>query len=159
MEAALRTAYEWITKGNLDKVVFEDVRGLKGIKEAKIKISEKIVKIAIVSGLSNARKIMEEVQNGTSEYDFIEIMACPNGCIMGGGQPIKSSKTLLEQNVAKLRSDAIYSIDEKSAIRKSHESPVMKKIYDEYLEKPGSEIAHKLLHTTYKKRDKYGSNL
>ena len=98
---------------------------------------------------------MEEIKNGTADYSFVEVMACPGGCIMGGGQPIKSSKVRAEVDVRKLRADALYTIDEKSAIRKSHENPILKKIYEEYLEKPGSYRAEKLLHTNYKKREKY----
>lgn len=154
MEAALRTAYETITKENLDKIEFKEVRGSKGIKKASVKIKDREVKIAVASGLANARKIMDEIKAGKANYDFVEIMACPNGCIMGGGQPIKSSKIKLAVDVAKLRGDALYTIDEKSKIRKSHESPVMKKLYAEFLEKPGSHIAHELLHTKYQKRSK-----
>lgn len=154
MEAALRTAYETITKENLEEINFKEVRGNKGIKKASVKIKDKEVKIAVVNGLANARKIMDEIKSGKADYDFIEIMACPNGCIMGGGQPIKSSKVRLSVDVAKLRADALYTIDEKSKIRKSHENPVMKKLYKEFLEKPGSHIAHELLHTKYQKREK-----
>ena len=107
------------------------------------------------SGLANAQKIMEEIKNGKADYQFVEIMACPGGCVMGGGQPIKNSKIRREVDVRKLRADALYSIDEKSTIRKSHENPVVKQIYREYLEEPGSYRAHKLLHTNYKERAKY----
>lgn len=159
MEAAIRTAYETITKETLENLNFEEIRGEKGIKKACIKIKDKEIKVVVASGLANAKKIMEEIENGKADYQFVEIMACPNGCIMGGGQPIKSSKIRAIVDVAKLRRDALYTIDEKSVIRKSHENPVMKKLYDEFLEKPGSHIAHELLHTTYQKREKYGDNL
>ena len=155
MEAALRTAYETITGEELKKLNFEAVRGQKGIKRASIKIGDKVVKVAVVSGLSNARKIMEEIKSGKADYQFVEIMACPGGCIMGGGQPIKTSKQRSKYDVKKLRADCLYSIDEKSVVRKSHENPVMIKLYKEYLEKPGSHKAHELLHTTYHKREKY----
>ena len=98
---------------------------------------------------------MEEIKSGKSNYQFVEIMACPGGCIMGGGQPIKNSKIRAEVDVRKLRADSLYSIDEKSTIRKSHENPILKKIYEEYLEKPGGYRAEKLLHTKYAKREKY----
>ena len=155
MEAALRTAQDTLTGKSLDKIEFEQVRGGKGIKKATIEIAGKPIKVVAASGLSNARKILDEIKSGKADYQFIEIMACPGGCIMGGGQPIKSSKTRSEEDVRKLRADSIYSIDEKSTIRKSHENPVLKKIYEEYLEEPGSYRAEKLLHTNYMKREKY----
>ena len=101
------------------------------------------------------KKILEELKLGKSSYDFIEVMACPGGCIMGGGQPIKNSKVRAKMDIAKLRGKALYSIDEKSKIRKSHENPIVKKVYEEFLEEPGSYRAHKLLHTTYSKKEKY----
>ena len=155
MEAALRTAQDTLTGKSLDKIEFEQVRGGKGIKKATIEIAGKPIKVVAASGLSNARKILDEIKSGKADYQFVEIMACPGGCIMGGGQPIKSSKTRSEVDVRKLRADSIYSIDEKSTIRKSHENPVLKKIYEEYLEEPGSYRAEKLLHTNYRKREKY----
>ena len=155
MEAALRTAYETITGKELKEVEFEAVRGKKGIKKAIVKIGDIDVKVAVAHGLSNAAKIMEEIKNGEADYQFVEIMACPGGCIMGGGQPIRSSKDRSKYDIRKLRADCLYSIDEKSTIRKSHENPAIKKLYEEYLEKPGSHKAHKLLHTTYQKREKY----
>ena len=155
MEAALRTAQDTLTGKSLDKIEFEQVRGGKGIKKATIEIAGKPIKVVAASGLSNARKILDEIKSGKADYQFVEIMACPGGCIMGGGQPIKTSKTRSEVDVRKLRADSIYSIDEKSTIRKSHENPVLKKIYEEYLEQPGSYRAEKLLHTNYRKREKY----
>ena len=155
MEAALRTAYEKITGKNLEKVNFEDVRGVKGIKKATVKVGDMDVKVAVAHGLGNAKKIMEEIKNGTADYQFVEIMACPGGCIMGGGQPIVKSKIKSEVDVRKLRAECLYNIDEKSTYRKSHESPVMKKLYKEFLEKPGSHKAHELLHTTYSAKEKY----
>ena len=155
MEAALRTAQDTLTGKSLDKIEFEQVRGGKGIKKATIEIAGKHIKVVAASGLSNARKILDEIKFGKADYQFVEIMACPGGCIMGGGQPIKTSKTRSEVDVRKLRADSIYSIDEKSTIRKSHENPVLKKIYEEYLEEPGSYRAEKLLHTNYRKREKY----
>ena len=155
MEAALRTAQDTLTGQNLEKIDFEQVRGGDGIKRATVNIAGKDVKVVAASGLANAQKIMEEIKSGKADYQFVEIMACPGGCVMGGGQPIKSSKIRREVDVRKLRADALYSIDEKSTIRKSHENPILKQIYAEYLEKPGSHIAHKLLHTHYIKREKY----
>lgn len=155
MEAALRTAQDTITGKELDKIEFEAVRGEKGIKRATVNIDGKDIKVVAVSGLKNARAIMEEIKSGKADYQFVEIMACPGGCIMGGGQPIKSSKLLSEIDVRKLRAEALYSIDERSIIRKSHENQTVKAIYEEYLEKPGSYRAHKLLHTRYSEKEKY----
>ena len=155
MEAALRTAQDLLTGKDLDRINFEAVRGGKGIKKATVNIAGKEIKVVAASGLKNARKILEEIKQGKADYQFVEIMACPGGCIMGGGQPIKSSKIRSEVNVRKLRADSLYSIDEKSTIRKSHENPVLKKIYQDYLEEPGSYRAHKLLHTHYQERPKY----
>lgn len=155
MEAALRTAADVLENKDLPKFEYEAVRGGKGRKEAVIEIAGKKVKAVVVSGLSNAKKIMNEIKEGKADYQFVEIMACPGGCIMGGGQPIKNSKTRSEIDIRKLRSDALYSIDEKSVIRKSHENPVIKQIYEEFLQKPGSEVSHKYLHTHYSKKELY----
>ena len=155
MEAALRTAYEWVTGKELEKLDFEEVRGNKKIKKATVQIGEKEVKVAVAHGLANAREILEEIKAGKADYQFVEIMACPGGCIMGGGQPIVSSKIRNDIDVRAARAECLYTIDEKSVIRKSHENPTMKKLYKEFLEKPGSHKAHELLHTTYHKREKY----
>lgn len=155
MEAALRTAAETLTGKTLNKVEFEAVRGEKGIKKATVKIGDTELKVVVAHGLKNARTIMEEIKQGKADYQFVEIMACPGGCIMGGGQPIKSSKIRETIDVRQKRADAMYTIDEKSTIRKSHENPIIKKLYEEYLEKPGSHKAHELLHTNYHKREKY----
>lgn len=155
MEAAIRTAIDTLEGKNVEQFEYKEVRGEKGIKEATLKIAGIDVKIAVVSGLANARKIMEQIKAGNSPYHFVEIMACPGGCVMGGGQPIKSSKVRATVDVRKLRADALYSIDEKSVIRKSHENPVMKQLYEDFFEKPGSHVAHKYLHTEYRAKEKY----
>lgn len=155
MEAALRTAADVIERKDLGNFEYEEVRGKKGIKRATVTIADKDIKVVVASGLKNARTIMEEIKSGKADYQFVEIMACPGGCIMGGGQPIKSSKIRSTTNVRKLRADSIYSIDEQSVIRKSHQNPVVKKIYEEFIEEPGSKIAHKYLHTTYHKEEMY----
>lgn len=155
MEAALRTAQDTLTGESLSQIDFEEVRGTQNIKRATIEIDGKEIKVVAASGLANAKTILEEIKQGKADYQFVEIMACPGGCIMGGGQPIKSSKIQAEVDVKKLRAQALYSIDEKSVIRKSHENPVMKKIYKEFLGKTGSELAEELLHTAYEKREKY----
>ncbi len=155
MEAALRTAQDTLTGEDLPKIDFEQVRGGEGIKRATVNIAGKDINVVVASGLANARTILEEIKSGKANYQFVEIMACPGGCIMGGGQPIKSSKIRAEVDVRKSRADALYTIDERSIVRKSHENPFMKKLYKDFLEKPGSEIAERLLHTTYTKREKY----
>jgi NADH-quinone oxidoreductase subunit G len=147
-EAALRTAYEWATNKELKDVNFTAVRGLDGIKEASVDINGTEVKVAVSSGLGNARKLLEKIQSGECKYHVIEIMACPGGCINGGGQPYIHAETdILEQ-----RMKGIYAIDSGKEIRKSHENPYIQKLYKEFLGKPGSEKAHHLLHTEYYKK-------
>lgn len=146
MEAALRTAVELITGQKLEKIDFDSVRGLEGIKKAEVEIGDLKLKAAVAHGLGNARKVMEMIKSG-EEFDFIEFMACPGGCMGGGGQPISCDDNVLEK-----RQKAIYQIDKDKKLRKSHENPYIKRLYDSYLEKPGSELAHKLLHTKYKAR-------
>ena len=155
MEAALRTAYEKVTGRTLEKVDFEGVRGETGIKKASVDIDGKEIKVVVAHGLGNARKVLDEIKEGKADYQFVEIMACPGGCIMGGGQPIVSSKKRLDNDVRKLRAEALYKIDEESVLRKSHENPALKKIYEEYLGEPGGHKAHELLHTHYVERKKY----
>ena len=155
MEAALRTAQDILTCQDLPKIEFEAVRGGGSIKKATVNVAGNDITVVAASGLANAQKIMEEIKAGKADYQFVEIMACPGGCIMGGGQPVKSSKIRREVDVRKLRAEALYSIDEKSVIRKSHDNPVVKKIYQEFLQRPGSHKAHELLHTHYIEREKY----
>ena len=149
MEAALRTVEDILTGKNLEKIEYTQIRGEKGIKEATLNINGKDIKIAVAHGLKNARIIMEEIKSGKSPYHFVEIMACPGGCIMGGGQPIHSSKERELIDIRALRASALYTIDERSVIRKSHENPILQKIYKEYLGEPGGHRAHELLHTSY----------
>ncbi len=149
LEAALRTAAEWITKETLPSVDFEAVRGLNGIREATVQVGELPVKVAVASGLGNARKLLEKIKAGEAEYHAIEIMACPGGCLNGGGQPyIHGDTSILDK-----RMKAIYADDANSEFRKSHENPHIIKLYDEFLEKPGSHKAHELLHTKYIPRE------
>ncbi|SHH58183.1 NAD(P)-dependent iron-only hydrogenase catalytic subunit [Clostridium collagenovorans DSM 3089] len=147
MEAALRTSYEWVTGETLDSVDFHEVRGIDGIKEATVNLKGKEVNIAVVSSLGNAKIVMDNIKEGKCNYDFIEVMACPGGCINGGGQP--SIKADLEA-IAN-RTKGIYSVDAKKTIRKAHENPMIKQLYKEYLEEPSSHLAHELLHVNYKK--------
>ena len=155
MEAALRTAADTIERKSLGQFEYKAVRGGAGIKRATVNIAGKDINVVVASGLRNARKIMDEIRAGNVDYQFVEIMACPGGCIMGGGQPIKTSKIRSTVDVRKLRADSLYTIDEKSTIRKSHENPTIKTIYKEFFGEPGSEKAHKYLHTTYHKEEKY----
>ncbi|RKX48526.1 MAG: ferredoxin, partial [Thermotogae bacterium] len=149
MEAALRTAYEVATGKTLPKIVFNEVRGLEGIREAEIDIDGKKVRVAVAHGLANARKLIEKILAGEVKYNFVEIMACPGGCIGGGGQPYSKDPDILVK-----RAEAIYTIDELKTIRKSHENPAIKKLYEEYLGEPLSHKAHELLHTHYEDRSK-----
>jgi NADP-reducing hydrogenase subunit HndD len=153
MEAALRTVSEVLTGKELEKIDFEEVRGeVNGIKEATVKIGDLDVKVAVANGLKNAGKIMDMIEKGEAPYHFVEIMACPGGCVTGGGQPIHDAKTMATVDIHGLRKKALYEADKENKVRKSHENPVIKKLYDEYLEKPGSHKAHELLHTSYHAR-------
>lgn len=147
MEAALRTAYELITGEELLEIDFDVLRGFDGLKTAAVDINGLEVKVAVAHGLANARKVFEMIKNG-EEFHFVEFMACPGGCLGGGGQPLKATEEVLEK-----RMEAIYEIDKSKKIRKSHENPYIKKIYEEYLDHPGSHLAHQLLHTEYVKRE------
>lgn len=153
MEAALRTAYEKITGETLKEVNFYQVRDAQGLKEASLKIGKQTVNVAVANGLQNARTILDSIKNGEKQYHLVEIMACPGGCIGGGGQPYpQNGHHVFDPELLKLRASALYSIDEAKTLRKSHENPDIQKLYDEYLKQPGSELAHKLLHTRYTHR-------
>ena len=145
MEAALRTAYELHTGKTLGKVDFTEVRGLEGIRKASVDMDGFELKVGIAHGLGNARKLLEDIRAGKSEFHAIEIMACPGGCIGGGGQPLHHGNI----EIIKARSNAIYREDAGKPIRKSHENPYIKQLYEEYLGKPLSEKSHALLHTKY----------
>jgi iron-only hydrogenase group A len=153
MEAALRTAYFKLSGKELSKLEFEDIRGTKGVKEATIKINGTELNVAVVNGIGNVKEIIEDVKTGTSKYHFIEVMACPGGCINGGGQPIHQK----QEKVLK-RMKALYQIDESSKNRSSHENESVKTIYKEYFIEPNSHKAHKILHTTYFDRKKKINN-
>ena len=152
MEAALRTAVETLTGEELKNLDFTDVRGTKGIKEATYSVAGLDVKVAVVSGLSNARTLLDKVQSGEAQYHFIEIMGCPGGCVNGGGQPQQPGYIRNTVDIRAKRAAVLYDLDKDAPIRKSHENPEIKKLYAEYLGEPGSEKAHHLLHTTYVKR-------
>jgi NADP-reducing hydrogenase subunit HndD len=153
MEAALRTASHWLDE-KFELVDFTEVRGPANIRRATYNVGGKEVKVAVASGLANARELLESVRNG-EECHFIEIMACPNGCINGGGQPFLSDSIRNNVDVVALRTKAIYEADKNLPYRKSYEHPDIKMLYDEYFEKPGSHKAHEVLHTTFVKREAF----
>jgi len=155
MEAAIRTVYEILEGKSLDNLELAPIRGMDGIKEASLTVAGKEVKVAVVHGTKNAKELLNKIKAGEAKYDFIEIMACPGGCVNGGGQPIVSAKERALVDVRVERAKALYEEDRKSVLRKSHENPAIKKLYEEYFEKPCSHKAHELLHTHYTKRTKY----
>lgn len=152
MEAALRTAVEKLTGKELENLDFTEVRGVDGIKEASYDVAGMNVKVAVASGLGNAKKLLEKVKSGEAEYHFIEIMGCPGGCVNGGGQPQVPGSVRNTVDIRAERAKALYSQDAAMPLRKSHENPAIIKLYEEYLGKPGSHKAHEILHTTYVKR-------
>ena len=154
MEAALRTVVEILENKPLKKLDFDDVRGIEGVKEASYMVAGKKVNVAVASGLSNAKKVLDAVKNGEKDYHFIEIMCCPGGCVNGGGQPIQPASVRQDIDLRAARAKALYSQDAEMPMRKSHENPAVKELYDTYLEKPGSHKAHRILHTSYVKRGK-----
>ena len=155
MEAALRTVSEIVTGKELERPEFHEVRGIAGIKEAEYDLAGTKVKVAVTSGLSNAAKLLDRIKNGEAEYHFVEVMACPGGCVNGGGQPHQSGDVRNFTDLRSLRAAALYSEDEAMTLRKSHENPVVKELYADYLGEPGSHLAHHILHTTYVKRGLY----
>ena len=144
MEAALRTAYYLVTGENPSPDAFRDVRGIDGWKEACFEINGTPLRVAVASGLGNARRLVEALRRGQVHYDFVEVMACPGGCAGGGGQPIHDG-----QELAEMRGEKLYGLDRIATLRFSHENPVIKRLYSEYLGAPLSERAHHLLHTDH----------
>lgn len=157
MEAALRTAVERITGQTLENVDFTEVRGMEGVKEATYTVGDLSIKVAVASGTKNAKTLMEQIKNGTSEYQFIEIMGCPGGCINGGGQPIVSAAVRNFEDFRSKRASVLYNLDKNNENRKSHENSAIKRVYDEFFGEPGSHKAHEVLHTTYVKRGLYNN--
>ena len=155
MEAALRTVSELVTGKELARPEFQEVRGIAGIKEAEYDLAGTKVRVAVTSGLANAAKLLDRIKSGEAEYHFVEVMACPGGCVNGGGQPHQSGDVRNFTDLRSLRAAALYSEDEAMTLRKSHENPVVKELYAEYLGEPGSHLAHHILHTTYVKRGLY----
>ncbi len=155
MEAALRTVAEVVTGKPLEQVEFTAVRGIEGIKEAEYDLAGTKVRVAVTSGLENASKLLDRVKSGEATYHFIEVMACPGGCVNGGGQPHQPGYVRNNVDLRTERAKALYSEDGGMALRKSHENPVIKEIYDTFLEKPGSHKAHHILHTSYVERSRF----
>lgn len=149
MEAAVRTVYEIVTGKEPESLDFEVCRGHQGIKEATLDLNGTAVKVAITNGLANARIIMDKIRKGEADYHFVEIMCCPGGCVGGGGQPFRTTAAIKEH-----RMDGLYKVDKSLPLRKSHENPQIKALYDEFLEKPNSHLAHELLHTHYNPQNK-----
>ena len=149
MEAVARTASKWLT-GEVKNVDFECVRGLSGTREATLKLNDLTLKLCVVSGLGNARKVLEGIKSGELHYDAIEVMACPGGCVNGGGQPLH--KDMEQIDVIKARQAGMYNIDKNKQVRISCDNEAIQKLYAEFLGQPNSHKAHELLHTTYKNR-------
>ena len=152
MEAALRTAVEKLTGEPLTDLEFTAVRGMNGVKEASYEVNGTTLKVAVVSGLANANALLTRIKNGEADYHFVEVMACPGGCVNGGGQPHQTAAVRALTNVPAERAAALYHNDANSDLRKSHENPAVTELYDAYLGEPGSEKAHHLLHTVYHAR-------
>ncbi len=155
MESALRTLVDLDNNQEIIKFEFNEVRGMEGIKEATYVLNGKEIKVAVASGLANAKKLLKKVESKEANYHFIEIMACPGGCINGGGQPIVKANVKNYIDIKKERLKSIYEEDKQLPNRLAHKNPDIIKLYDEFLLKPGSEISHHLLHTTYSKKEKY----
>ena len=164
MEAALRTAYYVLTGKEHDAIKFEAVRGMKGLKEASLAIAGKELKVAIASGMKNAKVLLDQIREGNSPYTFIEIMGCPGGCINGGGQPfvkpmfLPNEDTNILDTYKEKRAQALYSEDERQALRQSHNNTQIQALYKEFLGKPNSHKAHELLHTTYSGKVRFPKN-
>ena len=154
MEAALRTVCDVLENKSLDKIDYLAVRGLKGTKEATLTIAGKEFNVAVVSGLANARALLEEIKAGNKNYDFVEVMACPGGCANGGGMPIHPAYVVNNNEIPALRAKGLYKSDTNNKIRKSHENPAVIDLYKNYLGEYGGEKAHHILHTTYVDRTK-----
>ena len=159
MEAALRTVADILTGENLKAIEYKDVRGLEGVKETSVTLPvggvPTEIKVAVAHGTANAAKVLDAIRAGEKDFHFIEVMACPGGCVHGGGQSHVSAKARLDVNPKECRANALYSEDERQVIRKSHDNPEVKALYEEYLKEPNGELSHHLLHTHYHKREVY----
>lgn len=156
MEAAVRTVADILNDTDIQEIDYEIVRGVEGIKKAEVEVAPgTTVKLAVASGGANIRKVMESIKDGEfKDYQFIELMACPGGCVNGGGQPIVDAKTRMEVDIRAERAKALYSEDSRKQYRKSHQNPSVIRLYEEYLGEPGGHKSHELLHTTYSQKPK-----
>ncbi len=153
MEATLRTAVEKLTGKPAEKLDFTEVRHVSGLREAELRVGDQVLNVAVANGLNNAKIILDKVVSGEKQFHIVELMACPGGCCGGGGQPYPPyGMNVLDPKILELRGKALYTIDSAKRIRRSHENPAVKKLYQEYLSSPGSEKAHELLHTHYAAR-------
>jgi iron only hydrogenase large subunit-like protein len=157
MEAALRTAYELYTGETLINIEFNALRGTTGIKEASVEIDGKEIRVAVAHGLGNSNELLNRVREDPRRYHFVEIMGCPGGCVGGGGQPYAGSNSIpLDEDCLRKRAEALYGLDRNKTIRRSNENPDVQRLYREYLGRPLSPLAHKLLHTHYKPQEPRG---
>ncbi len=152
MEAALRTAADWLEGRSVENVEYKALRGIEGVKEAEVTVGGLNLKVAIANSTGAAKRLIKKIQAGEATYHFVEVMACPGGCVNGGGQPIVDASTRMDVDPRVARAAGLYAEDEAKTIRKSHENPDIKKVYAEYLGEPGAHKAHELLHTTYVNR-------
>ncbi len=152
MEAALRTAADWLEGRSVENVEYKALRGIEGVKEAEVTVGGLNLKVAIANSTGAAKQLIKKIQSGEATYHFVEVMACPGGCVNGGGQPIVDASTRMDVDPRVARAAGLYAEDEAKTIRKSHENPDIIKVYEEYLGKPGGHKAHELLHTTYTAR-------
>jgi iron only hydrogenase large subunit-like protein len=159
MEAAIRTVADILTGKDLEDIDYKVVRGIEGVKEATLTLPingvDTEVRVAVAHGTANAKKVLEAVKSGEKQFHFIEVMACPGGCVHGGGQSHVSSKARLDVNPKVSRANALYELDASLPIRKSHKNPEVMRLYEDYLKEPNGHLSHKLLHTHYYKRDAY----
>jgi len=153
MEAALRTAADWLEGKSVENVEYKALRGIEGVKEAEVTVGGLTLKVAIANSTGAAKRLIKKIQAGEATYHFVEVMACPGGCVNGGGQPIVDASTRMDVDPRVARAAGLYAEDEAKTIRKSHENPDIIKVYEDFLGKPGSHKAHELLHTTYTARN------
>lgn len=155
MEAALRTVVEQLTGEGMAPLEYQEVRGMEGVKEASYELPGKTVRVCVASGLHNVKRVLDGIRDGSLQYDFLEFMACPGGCINGGGQPIQHANVRNFTDIKALRAAALYKQDEGMTYRRSHENPVVQKVYADFLGEPGGHKAHALLHCSYIKQKRY----
>ena len=155
MEAALRTVVEQLTGDGMAPLEYHEVRGMQGVKEASYELPGRTVRVCVASGLHNVKLVLDGIKDGSLQYDFVEFMACPGGCINGGGQPIQHADVRNWTDIRSLRAKALYTQDEGMTYRRSHENPIVQQVYKEYLGEPGGHRAHELLHTTYVPQKRY----